>query len=150
MRGRRKWALAKHRTQTWVQILTLSLTHCGTQQTTEFQPYSKDEESNTSRTGWGLHYPLCSAAHEWWPLYLSLSLQSTPRSTGAESLFPFSRCKTTSTLNGIGEGCVPRMHLLLPYQSIKGKEQLEPLWSISWMSLNRVGFFLCIFFLCLV
>lgn len=30
--------------------------------------------------------------------------------------FPFSRCKTTSTLNGVGEVCAPWMLLLLPYQ----------------------------------
>lgn len=39
------------RTQTWVPILALSLTHRGSQQTTEFQLYSKDEGSSTAQTG---------------------------------------------------------------------------------------------------
>ena len=67
----------------------------------------------------------------WVVAVICIAVVAVSTTRGAESLVPASRFKTTSTLNGMGEVCALQMLLLLPYQRIKGKEQLEPLWSIS-------------------
>ena len=57
----------------------------------------------------------------------NMMLRHGTHMTGCHYIYPHHcRCKTISILNGIGEVCAPWMHLLLPYQRIKVKEQLEP------------------------
>lgn len=136
-------------TQTWVQILASSLLTVGLSGLLKSSCTSWIEERYLTD-----HNPMRAAQHRAGMAHtgvvainLFLLLQSSPQPNRAKSLFPYSRCKTISTLNRIQEFCAPWIRLLLPYQRVEGEGQLEPLWSESYQRWFSLYFFVCLVYL---